>query len=125
MDGGEIWHGWFAARGRMLEYTLELEQKIREAVLKGKPITVFFLALCGTGFEWHESQLEDFVDFYRTGRHRSDDPFAKMEAHCMAKANLSLDRTVTRFVYVKRKTTIVLPERLNWNVRGAIDPEFM
>lgn len=29
MDG-EIWHGWCAARGRMLEYTLELEEKIRE-----------------------------------------------------------------------------------------------
>jgi hypothetical protein len=30
--GGEIWHAWFAARGRMLEYSLELEQKLRTPV---------------------------------------------------------------------------------------------
>ena len=46
--GGEIWHGWFAARGRMLEYTLELEQKIREAGLNKQTNTAFCLALC-----WH------------------------------------------------------------------------
>ena len=28
--GGEIWHQMFAARARMLEYTLELEGKIRD-----------------------------------------------------------------------------------------------
>lgn len=97
--GGEIWHGWFAARGRMLEYTLELEQKIREG-LNGKTNIAFCLALCGTGFEWHESLREDFVDFYGTGRYRSDDSFAKMEAHYMAKARLSLDQTIARFCYI-------------------------
>lgn len=34
--GGEIWHGWFAARSRMLEYALELEQKIADANLVGE-----------------------------------------------------------------------------------------
>ena len=43
--GGEIWHGMFAARSRMLEYTLELESKIRESRLKGQANTYFALAL--------------------------------------------------------------------------------
>jgi hypothetical protein len=34
--GGEMWHSMFAARGRMLEYALELEAKIAEATLSGK-----------------------------------------------------------------------------------------
>lgn len=33
--GGEIWHSMFTARGRMLEYALELEGKIAEAKLAG------------------------------------------------------------------------------------------
>jgi len=123
--GGEIWHGWFAARGRMLEYTLELEQKIREAGLNKQTNTAFCLALCGTGFEWHESLFEDFVDFYRSGRYRSDDSFAKMEAHYMTKARMSLNRTIARFVYIERKTTMILPERLNWNVREPVDSKFI
>ena len=47
--GGEIWHAWFAARARMLEYTLELESKIAEGKLAGEN-TLFVLALCGDGF---------------------------------------------------------------------------
>src|SRR4029077_12119372 len=78
--GGEIWHSTFAARDRMLEYALETEKKIAEAKLTAER-TLFVLALCGNGFHWHEDQLEDFVSFYHSGKHRPDDPFAKMEAH--------------------------------------------
>ncbi len=114
----EIWHGWVAGRGRMLEYTLELEQKIREGGLRGREKTSFILALCGTGFHWHESQLEDFADFYRSGWYRSDDNFAKMEARFIAEQKLVLERTVTGFAYMERKTTAILPVAMHWNVRG-------
>lgn len=119
--GGEIWHGWFAGRGRMLEYTLELEEKIREAGLKGRKNTIFILAFCGTGL--HESQLEDFGDFYSSGRFRSDDSFAKMEAHFMEEQKLSLERTVTSFACMHRKQRAILPTLLHWKVRGPVDPE--
>jgi hypothetical protein len=47
--GGEIWHAWFAARARMLEYALGLERKIADANLGGEN-KLFVLALCGEGF---------------------------------------------------------------------------
>jgi hypothetical protein len=121
--GGETWHGWSTGRGRMLEYTLELEEKIRKGDLKGQKDTSVILALCGTGFDWHESQLEDFADFYRSGRYRSDDSFAKMEAHFMTEQKIGLDRTVTGFAYLERKKTAILPAVMHWNVRGPVDPE--
>ena len=121
--GGEIWHWMFAARSRMLEYALELESKIRESGLKGRADTYFALALCGAGVHWQEDWLEDFVQFYRTGRHRSDDPFAKMETHFIEQEEITLDRTVTRFACMKRRQGELFPTSLNWNVRGPKDPE--
>jgi hypothetical protein len=122
--GGEIWHGMFAARSRMLEYTLELESKIRESGLKGQENTFFAPALCGAGVHWQEDWLEDFVDFYRRGRHRSDDPFAKMEAHFIEEEKIVLDRAVKRFACMKRRQGELFQTRLNWNVRPPKDPEF-
>jgi hypothetical protein len=121
--GGETWHGWVTGRGRMLEYTLELEQKIREGGLIGRSDSAVILVLCGTGSRWHESQLEDFADFYRSGRHRSDDGFAKMEAHFMEERKIVLERTVTSIAYMERKTTDILPRIMRWKVRGPTDPE--
>ena len=68
--GGEIWHAWFAARARMLEYTLELERKIADANLAGDN-KLFVLSLCSDGFRWQQDGLEDFVSFYRGGIHRA------------------------------------------------------
>ena len=74
--GGELWHNMFAARSRMLEYTLELEEKIATGGLEASN-TFFVLALCGDGSHWRKDWLEDFVSFYYSGMHRPDDPFAK------------------------------------------------
>ena len=121
--GGEMWHQMFAVRARMLEYTLELETKIRECGLTGQENTLFLLAFCGAGFHWHVSQLEDFVQFYRNGRHRSDDPFAKVESYFMEEENVTLDRTVMRFACMRRRQFELFPASLNWNVKGPADPE--
>ena len=59
--GGEIWRGWLAGRGRMLEYTLELEEKIKEGGLKGRTDTIFILALCGTGFHCTRASLRTLL----------------------------------------------------------------
>ncbi len=122
--GGEIYHWMFAARSRMLEYTLEMESKIiRESGLKEQANTSFVLALCGAGVHWQESWLEDFIHFYRTGRHRPDDPFAKMEAHFIEQEKITLDRTVTRFACMKRRQMEIFSNSLNCNVYGPKDPE--
>jgi hypothetical protein len=121
--GGEIWHAWFAARGRMLEYSLELEQKIAEAGLEADK-AIFVLALCGDGFRWHQDQLEDFVAFYSTGAYRADDSFSQVEHKYMTDKEISLKRTISRFAYFQRKQGEIRPNRINWHVRSPSDPFF-
>jgi hypothetical protein len=118
--GGEIWHGWFAARGRMLEYSLELEQKITEGGLAADNVLAV-LALCGDGFRWHQDQLEDFVSFYYSSVHRCDDTFAQVERKHVTDKKISLKRTISRFAYFQRKQGEVRPNRMNWQVRAPHD----
>jgi hypothetical protein len=121
--GGEIWHAWFAARGRMLEYSLELEQKIAEAGLQADD-AIFVLALCSDGFRWHQDQLEDFVAFYSTGAYRADDSFSEVERKYMSDKKISLKRTISRFAYFQRRQGEIRPNRVNWHVRPPRDPFF-
>jgi hypothetical protein len=114
--GGEVFHNWFAGRARMLEYSLELEQKIRDAKLATDK-TVFNLALCGEGFHWNRSHLEDFVSFYRSGFHRADDSFSDIEQDYVAKKQITLDRTISHFACINRPEGQLRPRRLTWNVR--------
>jgi hypothetical protein len=120
-SGGEIWHSWFAVRGRMLEYSLELEEKIGEAKLAEENVATV-LALCSDGFRWRQDQLEDFVAFYSTGVYRADDPFSEMERTYMSTEGISLARTISRFGYFERKQGEVRPRRMNWYVRPPNDP---
>jgi len=121
--GGEIWHAWFAARGRMLEYAVELEEKIAAAGLAADSV-IRVLALCGDGFRWHQDQLEDFVAFYSTGIYRGDDSFAQVERKYMEDKKISLQRNISRFAYFQRRQGEVHPSRTNWNVRPPRDPFF-
>lgn len=121
--GGEIWHAWFAARARMLEYTLELEQKIAEAGLTTDNV-IPVLALCGDGFRWHMDQLEDFAAFYSTGAYHGDDSFAQVERKYIADKKISLKQTISRFAYFQRKQGEIRPNRVNWHVRPPRDPFF-
>src|ERR1035437_6477211 len=94
--GGEIWRSMFTARGRMLEYTLELEAKIAQAKLGGDN-TRLVMGFCGAGFHWRLDELEDFVSFYFSGRHRADDPFSQAELEYMAEKKLGFARTINSF----------------------------
>lgn len=114
--GGEIWHSTFAARDGMLKYTLELERKIADAGLAGREGTSVILALCGSGFHWREAQLEDFVAFYRTGRHLGDDSLAKIESDCIEREKISLTRSIAGFACMRR-CQVSTDYTLNWNVQ--------
>ena len=122
-DGGELWHNMFAARYRMLEYTLQLEAKIRDCKLVDDN-TFFILALCGNGFRWRQENLEDFVSFYLSRSHRADDPFSKAEDKYIADNKITLDRTITRFACMSRPQFEMRHRRLNWNVQPPKAPVF-
>jgi len=121
--GGELWHDAFTARGRILEYTLELEQKIAQSKLSVDE-NVFVLALCGEGFHWHQDELEDFVAFYRAGQHRVDDPFSLAEDKYIKEQGLLISHDVSRFACLRRPLGDLFHKRLNWNVQLPADPTF-
>jgi len=122
--GGEFWHYMFAARSRMLEYTLELEEKITLSKLKD-PTTLFTLAFCGDGFRWHEDELEDFVSFYSSGVHRSDDTFALAEMRHIKDKGIVLTKEISRFACMLRPQGHIRFKRLNWNVQPPKDPVWL
>jgi hypothetical protein len=119
--GGEIWHSMFTTRGRMLEYTLELEAKIAEAKLSVENAR-FVMAFCGEGFNWHRNELEDFVSFYFKGRHRADDPFSQAELKYMTDKHLRFNRTITSFACMSRPQGTVREMPIHWNVQPPHDP---
>ena len=107
----------------MLEYALELEQKIAECAPQGRN-TVFALCLCGEGFYWHQDELEDFVSFYFSGAHRLDDPFSKAELNYIEEKELILQKTISQFACMRRPQGDIHHKRLNWNVQPPSDPVF-
>jgi len=113
--GGEFWHDITTSRGRMLEYTIELEKKILESGMDVEG-NMFLLALCGNGAKWHVDELEDFVHYYRTGHHRDDDGLAKMESHYMEQNRIVFSGRIDKFIYVERSLGYIQPQRIVWNV---------
>ena len=114
--GGEIWHDSFSSRGRMLEYTVELEEKIRNYEIKDK--TDFVMVFCGDGFDWRVDKLEDFADFYKTGRYNPDDPFREMESYSIKKKQIKLQENITAFYYLERPKTEIKIAKLICPVQG-------
>ena len=114
--GAQIYGNSFAARGHFLDYTRLFEARLEaaQAVRPGRGVMVF----CGTGFDWHLSELEDFADFYMTGRHRSDDPFGPMERHQLETGKITLRRNIAHFAFVKRGMDRVTAEQHVMPVRG-------
>ena len=114
--GGEIAHDFFAARQRFLEHAVALEEKI--AANTTREGVFYALVVCGSGGRWYEDQLEDFADFYRTGRHRPDDPFGDMETHFMDEKGLSLRGMIHSFCYMKRPLRSARHTVFHCNLRG-------
>ena len=113
--GANIWHDKFAARNRMLEYSLEFEKRINESAISEDDICV--LALVGNGYDWRLDELEDFVTFYQTGKHFPGDIFQKMENYYIQKNNVRLSKRINHFAYFKRPESSVKPELVIWNVK--------
>lgn len=113
--GGELWHLKIASRERFLEHTLDLEAKVRDAGgLTGARV---ILALFSSGFHWHLDELEDFVAFYKSGRHAAFDPLGRMEDHYLAHQGLRLDRTISHFAFFKRAPESMSIDSGTWQVQ--------
>jgi ribosomal protein L30 len=113
--GGAVHGNEFAARGRFLEHTRAFEARLTAA--KGIKRGVGVLVFCGTGFPWRLATLENFSDFYRTGVHRADDPFAHMEQRYIEDNKIKLLRNVDHFACLirpigrARRTDFAFPVR--------------
>ena len=118
--GAQLYGNSFSARGHFFDYACEFEARLAAAMAArpGRGI----LAFCGTGWSWHLSELEDFADFYVTGRHRPDDPFSRMEAHGIEGKKIELLRNISAFAFVKRGMERVKPSRCVMPVRGPRIP---
>jgi hypothetical protein len=118
--GGEIAHSFLASREKFLDYTIELEAKIDAIQDKGE--LSFAMVFCGNGYDWLLDQLEDFADFYLSGQHRPDDPFARMEAYSIAEKEIAVKQTIDSFCYLERKIIRTTPCKFSCNVRGPTFP---
>lgn len=114
--GGEIAHDFITARQRFLDYTLEYETKIE--AIDNREIYQFAMVFCGSGTKWRESHLEDFADFYRTGRYRSDDHFGEIQKHYMKENGVAFAGMIDSFCYLERQIASVMPKKFRCNLRG-------
>jgi len=116
--GAAIYGNSFSARSKFMQYARGFEARLAEAdkVRTGRGLLVF----CGSGMEWNLSELEDFADFYLTGRHRQDDPFAKMEAEALTKGSIKLKRNIAAFCFLKRPMDCITEENWTPDVRGPL-----
>lgn len=114
--GGEIYHCMRNARAAMLQYAIEFEDKI-ETYSKSSKIH-YVQIYCGNGFHWHLDELEDFADFYLTGRHNPGDQFCDMEMYCMRSKSIMFKKTIERFAYFERKEYEIDYRKFVCPVRG-------
>ncbi|MBW8003454.1 MAG: hypothetical protein FVQ80_15810 [Planctomycetes bacterium] len=113
--GGELYHFAYAARTKILEYTIETEEKIERCLGSDKK-AIAFLVLFSNGFHWSISELEDFVYFYRSGSHFEGDHFRKMEDYYLSERSITLKRNIDHFTFIKRPEASIRPVGGNWSV---------
>jgi hypothetical protein len=114
--GGELWHYIFSSRARFLEHSLALERKIADSEPPTEG-TTYRLVFCGSAFHWTRDRLEDFADFYRTGRWRADDALAAQQAHYIASKGISFRGTINGFCCLHRDPAS-LTDEFRVDVRG-------
>jgi len=114
--GGEIYHLMYNARSSMLNYAIELEEKIG---IYGKSTKQHYvLIFCSNGFHWRLDEVEDYADFYSTGKHNPRDQFTEMENNYMRSKNVAFKKTIDRFAYFERKDFETKPRKFICPVRG-------
>ena len=114
-NGSDIWHDKSSARTHMLDYVLEFEERI--AKMHPDTKDKFILVFVGNGFDWRLDELEDFVVFYKTGKHLPGDVLQDIELHEIRTENRLLARSIDKIAYIKRRETLIHPDRIIWDVK--------
>ena len=114
--GGKLYGEAFASRSKFLEYAKAFEERLAEAkkIKEGSGVLVF----CRNSIGWHCSELEDFADFYHSGKHRTDDKFALMEEFELKQKSTNLLRNIDHFAYLSRPVDKASVEDFRFPVRG-------
>lgn len=92
-----------AIKARLSLVNRTLETEARAALIPDAergPVTLVF---CSTGFAWHRDDLEDFADYYRSGKFRQDDWSRAAICRYMGEQKLSFARSLAGFHYLARK----------------------
>lgn len=116
MMGAAVYGASAAARAKFLDYSLSFESRLSEA--KRWQDGTGILLFVGTGVRWRCDELEDFADYYHSGQHRPDDPFAAMEARHIAEHSIRLQRNITHFGCVVRALDEIQPSEICFPVMG-------
>jgi hypothetical protein len=103
------------ARWSFIRRTMELEQKI--ALLHDDERGAVRLLLCSNG-AFRKDGLEDFADFYRSGRFRQDDWSRNAVARYMQDENANFARTLAGFCFLERDGDAASARELALDVRG-------
>lgn len=114
-SGAAIGGQWLKARWSFVARAVELEKKI--ASLTAAECGSVRLLLCNNG-AWHEDDLEDFADFYHSGRFRPDDWAQNAIAAYMAERNITFNRTIAGFIYLERKHDEAQGRQFTIDVKG-------
>lgn len=115
--GGELYHNAYASRTKMLDYTLDFEDKIHSC-LSNSFDKLTFLVLFTNGFHWHIDLLEDFLFFYLNGFHISGDPFASMEDFVVNKRRIIFRNSIDHFAFFRRLKIEMKPNKVIWSVKA-------
>lgn len=105
----------FNARFSFATRSIEFERKL--ALLTDGERGVARLLFCTSG-EWRLDDLEDFADFYHTGRFRQDDWSRNAVSRYMREKELVLRRTIAGFCYLERRHHESLAGHFVLDVRG-------
>lgn len=104
------------ARWSLYQRAAEIEAKADElSDHEQAPVTLLF---CGNGRAWDVDTLENFADFYRSGRFHRDDWAANMLMRYMVKGKIEFKRRLAGFHYLEMKPFEVEPCEYIMYVRG-------
>lgn len=98
--GPELWHNMIASRTKFIDYTKDLEDKIDEY---NKPDDgYYFMVFCGNNFDWTKDELEDFVEYYLTGKATYWDHLREMSDYYITNKDIHFQHNIDNFTILFR-----------------------
>lgn len=104
------------ARWSFIQRTVEVEKRATFIPRNQRgPVSLLF---CSTGSDWYQDELEDFADFYRTGKHRADDWLRSAADRYMHDEGIRFSQSLSGFHYLAREHGEVSAHDFSMQVAG-------